>query len=115
MNENTKEKLGSYLELLGEIKEKTEDERTAVTLLQEISKDRRMDQIRQEKNVNGDLPATESQISYIKVLETVIPEEIDFENLTRKQASKLIEEGKKIQSELRKAIKKPVKIQEVTF
>ena len=82
-----KEKLDSYLELLDEIQEKTEDERTAMALLSEISKDRRMDVIREEReNKNGEL-ATEKQKNLMKKLGIKFPEKV-----SKKEASVLIDE-----------------------
>ena len=88
MNSITKERLGSYLELLDEISEKTNDERTAVALLQEISKDRRMEQIREEQKAqNANQPATEKQKRFMDDLG------IQFlEAVTKKEASVLIDE-----------------------
>ena len=89
MNENIREKLTGYLELLSEIKQKTGDEKTAVALLQEILKDVRMEQIRQERNFNGNAPATAKQVSYLRSFGVAIPD-----GLTRQQASRLIENAK---------------------
>jgi len=87
MDENTKEKLTSYMELLGEIKEKTEDERTAVSLLQEISKDIRSERIKTEREANNSEPATDKQKKFMKKLG------IDFpETVTKQEASLLIDE-----------------------
>lgn len=105
MDEDTKEKLDSYLELLEEIKSRTSDERISAGLLGEIAKDKRMEQIRQERNFNGDLPATEKQISFLKNLDATIPE-----NLTRQQASQLIEDTKAAIREMKKLGKMPVRV-----
>lgn len=105
MDESTKEKLDSYLELLEEIKSRTSDERVSAALLGEIAKDKRMEQIRQERNFNGDLPATEKQVSFLRNLGAAIPE-----NLTRRQASQLIEETKAAIREMDKAGKVPVRM-----
>jgi hypothetical protein len=87
MDENIKGKLESYLELLSEIKEKTEDERTATVLLQEISKDQRMERIKQEREANNGSPATDKQKQFMKKLG------IDFpRNVTKHEASALIDE-----------------------
>jgi len=92
MDDKIQEKLSSYLEILKQISKNTGDERTAVSLLQEIMKDLRMEQIRQERGfngANGDALATEKQISYLKSFGAVIPE-----GLTRQQASQLIDQCK---------------------
>lgn len=107
MDETMQEKLANYLELLDVIKERTEDERTAVALLQEISKDRRMEQIRQERSSNGEAPATENQIRFLRNLGAVIPE---GGLLSRRQASKLIEDTKAAIRQMDKAGKVPIRV-----
>ena len=87
MDAKMKEKLNVYLELLDEISEKTENESTALALLQEISKDRRMEKIKHEQDLkNGDQPATEKQKKFMEDLN------IEFaKDITKKQASFLID------------------------
>jgi hypothetical protein len=87
MDSRMKVKLDSYLQLLDEISEKTNDESTAVALLQEISKDRRMERIREEQGFkNGDQPATDKQKKFMTRLG------IEFtDDITKKQASFLID------------------------
>ena len=87
MDTKMKAKLNDYLELLDEISEKTDDESAAVALLQEISKDRRMEKIREEQGFkNGDQPATEKQKKFMTRLG------IEFaDDITKKQASFLID------------------------
>jgi len=46
-------KLDEYLRLLEQIKQRTTDERTAVSLLQEVSKDRRSAEIREERETKN--------------------------------------------------------------
>jgi hypothetical protein len=94
MDEYTQTKLDEYLGLLEDIREKTDDERTAMAILQEISKDRRTEQIRMERETRnnvrnggrtGDL-ATDRQKSFLKKLG------IEFaKDITKKQASFLID------------------------
>jgi hypothetical protein len=86
MDAKMKNRLDAYLELLEEISEKT-DEKTAVALLQEISKDRRMEKIREEQGFkNGDQPATDKQKKFMTKLG------IEFtDDITKKQASFLID------------------------
>ena len=105
MDEYTQEKLDRYLELLDEVRQKTQDERTAVSLLQEISKDRRMEQMRGEASYNGDAPATEKQKAYLERLGAVIPE-----GLTRQQASELIDSTKASRQWSKRTIRAPVRI-----
>jgi len=87
MDENTKEKLDSYLELLTEISRKTGNEGTAIVLLQELSKDRRMQEIREEREMRNNRPATERQKRFMDDLGVQYPEAV-----TRKEASMLIDE-----------------------
>lgn len=91
VNENMEQiiqaKLDSYMELLEQIKQKTDDERTAVSLLQEVSKDRRMEAIRDEREAKNSMPATEKQKKFMKKLG------IDFpDTVTKQEASMLIDE-----------------------
>jgi hypothetical protein len=80
-------KLDEYMKLLEEIKQKTEDERTAVSLLQEISKDRRTAEIREERGIEQNEPATEKQKSFMKKLGIKFPDTV-----TKQEASALIDE-----------------------
>ena len=87
MNQNIQDRLDTYMEILGEIRKKTDDERTAVSLLQEVSKDRRMEEMRQEKEAKNSVPATDRQKKFMKKLG------IDFpETVTKQEASLLIDE-----------------------
>lgn len=80
-------KLGEYLKLLEQIKQKTQDERTAVALLQEVSKDRRSAEIREERGVEQSQPATEKQKNFMKKLGIKFPDTV-----TKQEASTLIDE-----------------------
>ena len=85
-------KLEEYLQLLEQIKQKTTDERTAVSLLQEVSKDRRSAEIREERETkNNDTkdsqPATEKQKQFMKKLGIKFPATV-----TKQGASMLIDE-----------------------
>jgi len=87
MNQNTQARLDEYMELLGEIRQKTDCETTAVSLLEEISKDRRMEEMRQEKEAKNSVPATDRQKKFMHKLG------IDFpETVTKQEASLLIDE-----------------------
>ncbi len=81
-------KLDEYLRLLEQIKQRTTDERTAVSLLQEVSKDRRSLQIQGERTEKDNRPATAKQKDYLRKLGIKFPE-----NLTKAEASALIDEG----------------------
>jgi hypothetical protein len=87
MNQNIQAKLDKYLDLFEELKQKTNDERTALTLLQEVSKDRRMEEIREEREVKNSEPATTKQLNFMKKLGIdVLP------GITKREASMLIDE-----------------------
>jgi hypothetical protein len=111
MDDNTKQKLDGYLELFNEIFAKTRDDKVSMAILVEIAKDIRVEQMKEDKSFNGDLPATDKQKSFLEKLGAVIPQE----GLTRKKASEIIENTKKLRASLQKAIKKPIEIQEVSF
>lgn len=97
-NEIIREKVEEYLKLFDDIRARTGDDRTAVTILQEVKKDLRMAQIRAERensngksNSNGNdngVLASAAQIGYLKKLGVKIPI-----GLTKKQASSLIDEA----------------------
>jgi hypothetical protein len=87
MDADTKKRLDSYLELLDEISEKTDDAVTAVAILHEISKDRRAEQIRGERAAQNGDAATTRQKRFMRKLGIDYPEEI-----SRKGASMLIQE-----------------------
>jgi len=85
-------KLDEYLRLLEQIKQKTTDERTAVSLLQEVSKDRRSAEIREERetknsDTNNSEPATEKQKQSMKKLGIKFPATV-----TKQEASLMIDE-----------------------
>jgi len=80
-------KLSEYMKLLEQIKQKTEDERTAVVLLQEVSKDRRSAEIREERGVEQNQPATDKQKNFMKKLGIKFPDTV-----TKQEASTLIDE-----------------------
>jgi hypothetical protein len=87
MDESTKEKVDDYLEVFNEIKKKTDDSKVAIGLLSEICKDRRMQEIKEQKEANNNEPATEKQKRFMKNLG------IDFpKSVTKKEATMLIDE-----------------------
>ena len=88
------ERVADYLEALQGIKQKVSDERTAMTILQEVNKDLRMAQIREERNggqfeprVEVDYPAAGRQRSFLNRLGVKAPA-----NLSKREASALIDE-----------------------
>jgi hypothetical protein len=92
MQFDVQSKLEEYLKLLEQIKQKTGDERTAVSLLQEVSKDRRSAEIREERetknsDTNSSEPATEKQKQFMKKLGIKFPATV-----TKQEASMLLDE-----------------------
>jgi len=83
-------RIENYLNLLGQVKAKIQDERTAVSLLSEVLKDHRMEQMRKEKEQQGDEPASKKQIQYLKKLGVDVSKHA---GLTKEQASKLIDDA----------------------
>jgi hypothetical protein len=87
MNSNTQGKLDEYLELYGEIQRKTGEEKVALTLLTEISKDRRVEEMKEDREKKNGEPATEKQKKFMDSLGVDYPK-----NITKKEASALIDE-----------------------
>ena len=87
MEFDVQSKMSEYLELLEQIKQKTTDERTAVSVLQEISKDRRSANIREERQTKNAEPATSKQKQFMKKLNIQFPS-----NVTKHEASVLIDD-----------------------
>ena len=99
------EKLDTYLRLLEAIEERTHDRQTAAAVLGEVAKDIRMSQMHQERRSNGDGPATEGQIGYLKKLGAAIPE-----GLTVRQASELIDRIKAKKQKSVSVVKVPARV-----
>jgi hypothetical protein len=87
MKVDMQSKLDEYMRLLKQIKQKTQDERTAVALLQEVSKDRRSAEIREERGIEQSQPATDKQKNFMKKLGIKFPDSV-----TKQEASTLIDE-----------------------
>ena len=87
MDKNIQAKLNSYLELFEEIKQKTGDDKIALGLLSEMSKDRRMEEIREERENQNRQPATIKQRKFMDDLGVKYPK-----NVTKQEASVLIDE-----------------------
>ncbi len=81
------ERLESYVEVYDEIREKTESDSAAVAILQEMGKDQRSKQIREEKATVNHEVATEKQKRFMKRLGISCPA-----GVTKKEASALIDE-----------------------
>jgi hypothetical protein len=81
-------KVDKYIGLFEEVKNKVGDERIAMSIIQEVDKDRRMDEMREEREARNGEPATRRQLEYMKTLG------IDATpGVTKKQASLLIDEA----------------------
>ncbi|MFA5033807.1 MAG: hypothetical protein WC614_12420 [bacterium] len=84
-------KAEEYIELFESIQQKLPEakdkETIALAIMQELAKDRRMEEIKANGG-NGDKPATPKQIAYMKKL-GITPDE----GMTKQEASKLIDEA----------------------
>ena len=87
METNDIDRLGSYIELYDEIREKTDSDSAAVAILQEMGKDHRSNQIREEKATVNHEVATDKQKRFMKRLGISCPA-----GVTKKEASALIDE-----------------------
>jgi len=91
MDERIRQGLGLYVELFDEISEKADNDNVAVAIFQEMCKDRRVEQMKQERNGNGgqkkDELASEKQKNFMKKLNLEFPE-----GISKKEASILIDE-----------------------
>jgi len=87
MEKTIQEKLDGYVKLLGDIRSKVGDERTAVSLLQEMGKDQRMDRMSEEREMRNNKPATVKQKRFMDSLGIRYPK-----NVTKQEASVLIDE-----------------------
>jgi hypothetical protein len=86
---NLMAKAEKYLTLFEEIKKKAGgDERIAQAVLVEVTKDRRMEEMREEREARNGEPATPKQLDYLKNLGVPVSQ-----GLTKKQASELIDEA----------------------
>ena len=77
----------TILELFDAIRQKVSDQPTAAVLLQEICKDKRSAEIRQEREGRDDNSATDRQKRFMKELGIKFPK-----NITKQEASVLIDE-----------------------
>jgi hypothetical protein len=93
MDEAIHKKLDEYLGLIEEISARTDSDIIAVGILHELCKDRRSDQFRNHRIIDGDSAATEKQIAYLKNLDQDIPE-----YLTKQQAAVMIDKAKNTKS-----------------
>jgi len=85
MENEIKQRVDDYLELFNEIKERVEDEITARAIMIEVSKDRRMNEIRKEQEARNGEPATARQL-FLKNLG------VSFrKGVTKREASELFD------------------------
>ncbi len=87
MERNQKDIVENYTELFDQIRERTESDEVAIAILQEIGKDHRSSQVREEKSQKVSEPATEKQKRFMKRLGIEFPKLI-----TKKEASVLLDE-----------------------
>jgi hypothetical protein len=90
MEDITTNQIETYLCLWNQIKARVQDEKVAVSLLSEICKDRRMQQMKRERTQHIPEPASKNQIRYLRRLGIDVR---NLTNLTRTEASKLIDEA----------------------
>lgn len=88
MDTETQQRIGGYLALFGAIAEKIDNDAVAIAILQEVSKDRRSQQMQGERSEKDNRPATAKQKDYLRKLGIAFPE-----NLSKAEASALIDEG----------------------
>jgi len=87
MDENIQVRMDGYIELFEKLKEKTGAETVALALLQELAKDRRTDEMREQKEAKNNEPATPKQKRFMDDLGIKYPKTV-----TKKEASMLIGE-----------------------
>lgn len=82
-------KIDCYVEVFKEIMEKVNDKEISIAILSEIGKDRRCELANKARNSAREPMATRKQLSYLESLGVSFSE-----NLTKKEASDLIEKTK---------------------
>ncbi len=88
-NEFVEKRFETYLGLYGGILGKVNSPEVALGILQECARDRRMQEIRQEKERGNGDAATERQIAFLRDLGVEVEP-----GLTKRQASQLIDEAR---------------------
>ena len=93
MESQTQSTLDAYTSLFHSLKQRVGDAVAATAIMQEVARDRRAQQIRDERQAkraeeNGE-PATQKQLEFLKDLKMDIPQ-----GLTKQAASALIDEGR---------------------
>jgi hypothetical protein len=89
MNAGMKRHMENVLELFDTIKQRVADEHTAVVLLQEVCKDKRTDDISQDRHSKAGYQATAKQKHLMGKLGIEYPKDV-----TKEEASVLIDERK---------------------
>ena len=88
MENNMNERVEDYLKLFNDIKQNVGDDITARAIMSEVSKDRRMAEIRTEQEARNGEPATAKQLAYLKRLK------VSFrKGITKREASELLDEA----------------------
>lgn len=87
MDTETQQRLNGYIALFEVISEKTDSDAVAIAILQEMSKDRRGQQMSGERADKNGKPATDRQKGYMRKLGIEFPEDI-----SKAEASALIDE-----------------------
>ena len=86
MDEWEQNQMSDYIQLLNEAKEQVSNEHTAVLIVGEVAKDRRMKEMSQQRQADGE-PATVRQKRFMEKLG------IDYdEDVSKQEASDLIDE-----------------------
>lgn len=91
-NEFVRERIDAYVKFLDGIVGKVKSEAVALGLLQECARDRRMEEIRRERDRSNGDAATERQIAFLRDLGVEIEP-----GLTKRQASQLIDEARAVE------------------
>lgn len=99
------ETIDYYIDLLEKIRERVGNTAESIAILAEIRADQRTQRTTEKRVVSGSMPATESQIGYLRRLGAEIPEE----GLTRQKASQMIDEQKE-RIAVQKAMEIPMRI-----
>ena len=87
MVEENETLLMRYLELFAGVKQKVMNDTAAAAIFQEIARDRRMQHIKPERGADGEVPATDKQIGYLKKLGVDIPPK-----LSKQKASEILDQ-----------------------
>lgn len=87
MDTETHQRLNGYVALFELISDKVDNDAATVAILQEMAKDRRAQQMREERESQNSRPATDRQKNFMKKLGIKFPVAV-----TKQEASVLIDE-----------------------